>query len=127
MKDKLSLKYSMELVATLITVVALLGVLQTFIIGKHYVIPTAILLMAVLFGNLARFGYRDRPWAKHLLFWIGFMISSHTFFALFWAARPRQILGGAFLPVYGALFVVFAFLAWQYARRNELFKADQPM
>ncbi len=121
MKDKLSLKHSMELVATLITVVALLGVLQTFVIGKHYVIPTAILLMAVLFGNLARFGYQGKLWARHILFWIGFMICSHTFFALFWAARPRQILGDAFMPVYGAIFVLFAFLIWQYARKNELF------
>ena len=121
MKDKLSLKYSMELVAALITVVALLGVLQTFIIGKHYVIPTAILLMAVLFGNLARFGFKDKSWAKHVLFWLGFMICSHTFFALFWAARPRQILGSAFEPVYGALFIVFGYLIWQYARKNALF------
>ena len=121
MNDKLSLKYSMELVASLIAVAALLGVLQTFVIGKHYVIPTGILVMAVLFGNLARFGYQGKPWAKHVLFWFGFMICSHTFFALFWAARPREILGDAFVPVYGALFIVFGFLAWQYARKNALF------
>lgn len=120
MKDRLSLKYSLEGVATLITVVALLGVLQTFIIGKHYVIPTAILFLAVLFGNLARFGYRDEPWAKHMLFWIAVMICVHTFFALFWAARPREIFGDVFLPVYGIVCVVFGFLAWQYQKKNEL-------
>jgi hypothetical protein len=122
MNSKLSLKYSLELVATLLSVAALLGVLQSFIIGKHYVIPTMILFMAVIFGNLARYGYRDRPWAKHVLFWMAFMITSHTFFALFWAAKPRDILGDAFLPVYGALCVVFGFLAWQYARKNALFR-----
>ena len=122
MNSKLSLKYSLELVAALLAVVAILGVLQSFIIGKHYVIPTMILFMAVLFGNLARFGYKDKQWAKHILFWVAFMITCHTFFALFWAARPRAILGDAFLPVYGSLCVLFGFLAWQYARKNALFR-----
>lgn len=121
MNNKLSLNYSLELVAVLIAAVALLGVLQSFIIGKHYVIPTMFLTMAVLFGNLARFGYKERPWAKHVLFWIAFLIFCHAFFALFWAARPREILGGAFLPVYGSVCVLSGFLAWQYARRNDLF------
>ena len=126
MKKKLSLDYSLELVAALIAVAAVLGVLQSFIIGKHYVIPTMILTMAVLFGNLARCGYQDQRWAKHVLFWIAALITSHLFFALFWAAKPRQILGDAFLPVYGLLFVVFGFLSWQYARRNSLFRDAAP-
>lgn len=123
MKDKLSLGYSLELVAALIAAAAFVGVLQSFIIGRHYVIPTMILTVALLFANLARFGYKDQVWAKHVLFWIAVLISCHTFFALFWAARPRQILGGAFLPVYGTLCVLFGFLAWQYARRNALFRS----
>lgn len=118
----LSFKHSLELVAALVCVAALAGVLQTFIIGKHYVIPTMILFLAVLFGNLARNGYRGQAWAKHVLFWIFFVLTFHLFFALFFAARPREILGSAFMPVYGALFVVFGLLVFQYGRRNELFR-----
>lgn len=118
----LSFKHSLELVAALVCVAALAGVLQTFIIGKHYVIPTMILFLAVLFGNLARSGYRGQAWAKHVLFWIFFVLTFHLFFALFFAARPREILGSAFMPVYGALFVVFGLLVFQYGRRNELFR-----
>lgn len=121
MTKKVLLEYSLEVVAALIAVAALIGVLQSFIIGKHYVIPTMFLTLAVLFANLARFGFKDMVWAKHVLFWIAVLICCHTFFALFWAARPRQILGDAFLPVYGFLCVLFGFLAWQYARRNALF------
>jgi len=118
----LSFKHSLEFVAALVCVAALAGVLQTFIVGKHYVIPTMILFLAVLFGNLARSGYRGQAWAKHVLFWIFFVLTFHLFFALFFAARPREILGSAFMPVYGVLFAVFGLLVFQYGRRNELFR-----
>ena len=48
----------MKAVAALIAAGAALGVLQTFIIGKHFVIPTMVLLIAIIFGNLARSGLR---------------------------------------------------------------------
>lgn len=118
----LSFKHSLEFVAALVCVAALAGVLQTFIVGKHYVIPTMILSLAVLFGNLARSGYRGQAWAKHVLFWVFFVLTCHLFFALFFAARPREILGPAFVPVYGVLFVVFGLLVSQYGRLNELFR-----
>ena len=121
MKKLFSLDRGLELLAWLITLIALLGVFQTFIIGKHFVIPTMILFMAILFGNFARFASAGQAWAKHVLFWIFFLATCHLFFALFWAATPREILGGAFLYVYGVLFVVFGFLSWQYASRNALF------
>ena len=116
-----SLKHSLDLLAALIAIVAFLGVLQTFIIGKHFVIPTMILFLAILFGNLARFAIQDRIWAKHLLFWIFFIATCHAFFALFWAKTPREILGDAFIYVYGADFVLLGFLCWQYAKKNALF------
>ncbi|MDX1405449.1 MAG: hypothetical protein R3192_12965 [Woeseiaceae bacterium] len=122
MKQLFSLKHSLELAAAILCVIALLGVLQTFIIGKHFVIPTMILTLAVLFGNLARFGLRGENWARHMLFWIFAIASCHAFFALFWARTPRALLGDAFPFVYGAAFVIFAFLSWQYARKNELFR-----
>ncbi|MDH4107374.1 MAG: hypothetical protein OEW35_03585 [Gammaproteobacteria bacterium] len=118
-----SFKHSLELLAALIAGAAVLGVLQTFIFGRHYVIPTLILALAVLLGNLARFGYRGQAWAKHTLFWIFFVLTSHLFFALFFAARPRELLGSAFMPVYGFLFLAFAVLAIQYGRHNRLFRA----
>ena len=122
MKNLLTLKHSLDLLAALIAFAALLGVLQTFIIGKHFVIPTMVLVLAVLFGNLARSSMRGERWAKHVLFWIFFIATCHAFFALFWAATPREMLGDAFLFVYGAVFLIVGFLTWQYAKRNELLK-----
>ena len=121
MKRLFSLKHSLELLAVFITIGALLGVLQTFIIGKHFIIPTMILVLAVFFGNLARFGMQGQRWARHTLFWIFAIAACHAFFALFWADTPRKILGDAFIYVYGADFLVLGFLSWQYARKNELF------
>jgi hypothetical protein len=121
MKKLFTTENSLEAVATLFTLGAVLGVLQTFIIGKHFVIPTMVLVIAVLFGNLARFGANGQRWAKHTLFWIFFLMACHAFFALFWAATPREILGNLFLPVYGVLFVVLSGLCWTYSRKNGLF------
>jgi hypothetical protein len=121
MKKLFSAENSLEAVAALFALGALLGVAQTFIIGKHFVIPTMILVIAILFGNLARFGAKGQRWAKHTLFWIFFVMACHTFFALFWAATPREMLGQMFLPVYGLFFVVFAVLCWSYSRKNVLF------
>ena len=121
MKKWFSLQYSLETVATILAGVGILGVLQTFVIGKHFIIPTMLLAVTILFANLARFGYRDNPFAKNTLFWFGVLATCHAFFALFWAKTPRELLGGAFLPVYGSAFIVFALLTWQYARRNKLF------
>ena len=122
MKNLISLKHSLDLLAAIIATGAFLGVLQTFIIGKHFVIPTMVLMLAVIFGNLARGGMRGERWAKHVLFWIFFIATCHAFFALFWAVTPRDILGDAFLFVYGAAFAIVGFLTWQYAKRNELLK-----
>jgi glucan phosphoethanolaminetransferase (alkaline phosphatase superfamily) len=122
MKKLLSLKHSLELLAAIIAIAAFAGVLQTFIIGKHFVIPTMILVMAVLFGNLARSGLRGERWAKHVLFWVFFVAACHAFFALFWAATPRAMLGGAFPFVYGGILVILGFLSWQYAKANQILK-----
>jgi len=119
---RLSLKYSMELVAALLTVVASVGVLQTFIIGRHFIIPTIILTVAVILGNLARYGYRDQAWAKQMLFWFGLILTLHAFFALFWARAWRELLGGSFEYICGAITLTMAGLTWQYARRNALFR-----
>jgi hypothetical protein len=122
MKNLFSLKHSLDVLAVIVAIAALLGVLQSFIIGKHFIIPTMALVLAVFFGNLARSSMRGERWAKHVLFWIFFIATCHAFFALFWAVTPREILGDAFLFVYGAAFVIPGFLTWQYAKKNKIMK-----
>lgn len=122
MKNAFSLKNSLDLIAALIAVVAALAVLQTFVIGKHYLIPTMILFWGVLFGNLARYGLRDHAWAKQILFWIFFLFTAHLFFALFFSVKYRAILGSAFEIVIGVMFLVFALLTFAYAKGNALFR-----
>lgn len=121
-RNLLSLKNSMDSVALLIAAAAFVAVLQSFIIGRHYIIPTAILCLAVLFGNLARYGFQGQRWAKHILFWLGSILTLHFFFALFWSKRYREWLGDAFEPVCGVLVLLLAFLVFQYAKKNELFR-----
>jgi hypothetical protein len=73
MKKLFSLKHSLDLLAVIVAIAALLGVIQTFIIGKHFVIPTMVLVLVVVFGNLAGSSMRGERWAKHVLFWIFFI------------------------------------------------------
>ena len=122
MKKLFSLDHSLEALAALVATGAALGVLQTFIIGKHFVIPTMVLLLVIFFGNLARFGMKGERWAKHLLLWIFLLMACHAFFALFWAAdaRPGQAFGAAFYPVYGGFLVIVGGLCASYSKRNEL-------
>jgi hypothetical protein len=122
MKRLLSLKYTFDHLAALVAAGAVIGVVQTFVIGKHYLIPTTILVLAVLFGNLARYGYRDQAWAKVVLYWFGVILNFHVFFALFWSVKYRAILGDAFEYLFVPLTIVLAILLWQYAKQNELFK-----
>ena len=123
MRKLFSAQNSLDLLAALLTFAALLGVLQTFVVGKHFVIPTLLLLVAVLFGNLARFGLQGRYWAKYLLFWLFFVLACHAFFALVRAAdaRPGVLFGDAFYPLYGSVLVLSAGLCWSYASKNRLF------
>jgi len=116
-----SRKHSLECLAAIIAVAGLLGVLQTFVIGKHFLIPTIILSSVLLFGNFAWWGFRGQKWAKYLLFWSTFLLVMHGFFALFWAKKYREILGSAFEPTFIALVLVLSYLLFEYARRNKLF------
>ena len=95
MRQLFSLRHSLELTAVVIAAIAFVQVLYQFIIGKHFVIPTAILFICVLFGNLARYAMRGMLWAKHLLFWFGFIFTCYLFFAIFFAQRFRVMLGDA--------------------------------
>lgn len=122
MKDKLSLDYAFEWIFAALTAIALVAVLETFAIGRHYIIPSGILAVAVIFGNLAWYGFENRAWAKLTLFWLGGLFTAHCFFALFWSKRYRELLGESFEVVCASLVVVFAFLLYRYARGNALFR-----
>lgn len=121
MKNWLSLGNSFDLIFAAFTAVGIIAVLQTFIIGQHYIIPSAILAATILTGNIARFGLAGQQWVKHLLFWCGFLFTAHLFFALFFSKKYPDVLGAAFVPVCVALLVLFGFLTIQYARRNRIF------
>jgi len=121
MQGRFSLQYSFDLIFALMAAIAALAVLQTFIIGRHYIIPSTILVATVLLGNIAWYGLRDARWAKFLLFWSGFLFTAHLLFALFFAQVYRTLLGAAFEPVCAVLLLLFAFMTWQYAKRNRLF------
>jgi F0F1-type ATP synthase assembly protein I len=90
------------------------------VIGRHYIIPSAILVGAVLFGNIAKYGFQDQPWAKQILFWSGFLFTGHAFFALFFAKIYRLWLGDSFEFICGIVVVVFGYLLFEYARRNQI-------
>lgn len=120
MSKAFSLKYSLETLCVLLTLMGLAAVLHQFLIGKHFVIPTAILILPLITGNIARAGYRDQAWAKHVAFWLGVLLTCHWFFALFYAQTLRNMLGGAFEPVAGLITLLLGWLTFQYRRSNNL-------
>jgi len=116
MKEKLQLNYSLEWLATAVSLSALIATFYTFVIGQHYIIPTVSLINACLFANLAYYGFQDQRWAKLILFWMVAILAAHLFMALFWAKTPREVLESAFLPIYGIAFLFFSALgidAWR--------------
>ena len=118
---KISLSNGLDWIMAAFALLALVAVLQTFIIGKHFIIPTAFLVLTVFIGNLAWYGLKQAKWAQYLNFWIVFCLSSHCFFALFWAKKYREILGGMFEPIFIIATLFLFVLTWFYARNNQLF------
>ena len=116
MKEKLTLNYTLEWITLAASCMVFLAVIYTFVIGKHYVIPTALLGGAVVLANLGYYGIHDKLWARGLFFWLAVMICAHTFFALFWAKAPRELLGQYFVPVYAVACLFFGYLAWVYSK-----------
>lgn len=121
---KLSYRNSLEWVTACLTGVLLLGVVQTFIIGQHFIIPTIILMLAILLGNITAYAFVGKLWAKLVVFWLYVILSFHGFFALFWAKKYRELLGDAFEPVCVLLVVVLVFLVLKYKRSNQLLSAS---
>ena len=93
----------------------------SFIIGKHYIIPTILLVITIILGNLAWYSLQKVRWAQYINFWIGFVVTCHLFFGIFWAKTPRKIVGDWFEPVAIALTVIMLAFTWTYLRRNQLF------
>ena len=116
MKGKLRLDYFLEWISLATACAVVIAVGYTFVIGKHYVIPTALLVMAIALANIGYHGLQNRLWARSLLFWIAAILFAHTFFALFYAKAPRDLLGQGFIPVYGCVCLLFGYLAFRYAR-----------
>ena len=121
---KLALQYGLDWLIATLAAIAILAVLQTFIIGKHFIIPTITLIIAVFLGNLAWYGFKQVKWAQYLNFWCGFILTNHCFYALFWAKKYREILGSAFEPVAVVVTLLLFTLSWFYASKNELFKRN---
>ena len=119
-KRWLSLGGGLEGVLALLALLGALAVLQTFVLGRHFVIPTVLLMPTAFVAVLAVRGAAGQRWARGIVLWLGVFAVAHLFFALFWAKTPRALLGEAFLPVYGALLVIFAVLTRAYGKRNGL-------
>ena len=117
----LRLDNAFDLLFAALAAAAGVAMLHTFLIGRHFIIPTVILALALLLGNLAWYGLQGARWAKIVMFWAGVLLTAHGAFALFWAKRYRELLGAAFEPVCVVLVAGLTFLVWQYARRNRLF------
>lgn len=121
MPSWLHLGNGLALLLAAIAAACFAAVLGTFVIGQHYLIPTFWLLLTMLSGNFARYALQGARWAREVVFWGGVLASSTLFMGLFFAQRPKVMLGAAFLPVWGLLFLAVAFLTISYARRNRIF------
>ena len=120
MPSWLNLSNGLALLLAVLAVVFLAAALGTFVIGRHYLIPTFWLLLAMLAGNFARHALAGARWAREVVFWCGVLASSTLFMGLFFAQKPKVLLGPAFLPVWGLAFLAVAFLTFVHARRGGL-------
>lgn len=116
-----NLSCSIDLLFAALSVLAALAVLHSFVIGRHYIIPSLILVVAVVLGNIAWYGLQGHRWAKILMFWSAVLFTCHAFFALFWSKAYREVLGSAFEWVCGVTVILFVYLLLQYVRQNQLF------
>ena len=126
MPSWLNLGNGLALLLAAIAAACLAATLGTFVIGQHYLIPTFWLLLAMLTGNFARYALLGARWAQEIVFWAGALASSTLFMGLFFAKTPKELLGGAFLPVWGLVFLLMAFLTCRYARGKALFGHVEP-
>ena len=122
--EKFEIRHGLDCLLATFAVLTTMAVLQTFIIGKHFIIPIVLLVITVIFGNLAWYGFKQVKWVQRLNFWCGVILTSHFFFALFWAKKYRELLGERFEPIAVFVTLFLLTLTWFYASRNQLFKRN---
>ncbi|GAB3112299.1 hypothetical protein [Pseudomaricurvus hydrocarbonicus] len=120
MEKTLNFSNTLDWFMAALAVIVGVAVLQTFILGQHYIIPTVLLVLTVLLGNLAWYGLHQAAWAKRVNFWCGLLLTAHFFFALFWSKKYRELLGDQFEWVCAAAVLVVGLLTWLYATKNRL-------
>tara|TARA_Y100000768_G_scaffold193082_1_gene144802 strand:+ start:868 stop:1233 length:366 start_codon:yes stop_codon:yes gene_type:complete len=121
MKKIIAVKNSFDLIIGLIAFIGFLAVLETFIFGKHYIIPTAILFITIILANLSFYGFKKYRIAKKIMFWLFFLLDMHLFFALFFSVKYRALLGNFFEIVCSFLVIILSYLLLKYQKQNELF------
>ncbi len=121
MKKIISVENSFDLIIGVVAFIGFLAVLETFIFGKHYIIPTAILSMTIMLANLSFYGFRKNRIAKKLMFWLFLLLDVHLFFALFFSVKYRALLGNYFEIVCSFLVLILSYMLLMYQKQNELF------
>ena len=121
MRKIVSVENSFDLIIGAIAFIGFFAVLETFIFGKHYIIPTAILFVTILLANLSFYGYRNNRIAKKIMFWLFFLLDMHLFFALFFSVKYRALLGNYFEIVCSLLVLILSYMLLKYQKQNELF------
>lgn len=117
----ITLEHGLDWLMAILSFLGALAVLQTFIVGKHFIIPTLLLSVTIFIANLAWYGLKGTRWAQVVNFWCGVLLTSHGFFALFWAKKYREILGEWFEPTAIVVILLLFMLTWFYARSNRIF------
>ncbi|GAA6150722.1 hypothetical protein NBRC116587_01410 [Pseudoteredinibacter isoporae] len=112
-------RYSFDYICLLLAAAHLCLVPWSFVQG-HYVIPTFMMISALLFYHLGRAGLNGMLWVKKLLSCGVLVLCSHLLFALFHAKMPRELLQHWFYPVYLSLLLMLSFLLFKYIRVNRI-------
>ena len=120
MRNYFNLNHSFDSIILIMVILGFCSVIQTFIFGKHYIIPTALLSVSIIFGNLTYYGFQENRIAKKILFWLFFTLTAHLFFALFFSVKYRAILGSYFEPICILNIVIFGYLLFKYNEENKL-------
>ena len=121
MKNIVSVENSFDLIVGVIAFIGFLAVIETFIFGKHYIIPTAIFFMTIVLANLTFYGFRKNRIAKKIMFWLFFLLDAHLFFALFFSVKYRTLLGNFFEMICSFLLLILSYMLLKYQKQNELF------
>ncbi len=113
-------RHSFECVCLLLSLVHGLLMLASFWQG-HYIIPTVMAGVALIFFHLGRAGLRGVLWVKKLLANVVTALCLHLLFSLFFAKTPKLVLQSGFYPVYSVLLLLLLYLLFRYIKENRLY------